>query len=553
MQVIRPAKVYDAAVIGSGAGGGSAAQRLIDAGLEVVLLEAGPKIDPARDYAEHKWPYDYADRGRAMNAHLGGPRLPGEPYVVAGDDEFVWMRARALGGRTNNWGRHSYRLAAWDFRPYDEFGVGVNWPIAYDDLEPYYSEAEKFLGVSGSVEGIPSLPDGHYLPALKPKCHEALLTAGARKLGIPMIPVRRAVLTRNHGGHPTCHWCGQCDRGCAMGSKYGSIHWSIEPALRSGRLTLLTHSMAREITVDGEGRANGVSYIDRPTRKERRIKAKRIFAACGTIETARLLLNSKSRFHPNGLGGSSGELGRNLTDTVGTGNTPAVLPQLVNRERVNEDGIHSGHVMAPWWKYDRSQHRLDFAGGYHIEVYGGFAMPSTAFARDVNQYLPGYGRDLKQAARERFGAFVGIKGTGESYPNPRSYIEIDPETVDDWGTPVPRIHFEWSENDYKMAEDMRVELARIVEASGGTLLENPAHRERRAGMIAGGSHIHELGTARMGNDRKSSVTNAFGQVWDSPNVSLVDGSVFVSNPDKNPTLTLIALAMRACDKVLDES
>jgi choline dehydrogenase-like flavoprotein len=552
VQVIRPPKVYDAIVIGSGAGGGTAAQRLTDAGLEVVLLEAGPKLDPARDYAEHKWPYDYSDHGRTMNRHLGGRRIPGEPYVVADGDEFVWMRARTLGGRTNNWGRHSYRMAEWDFRTHDEFGMGVNWPVTYDDLEPYYTEAEKFLGVSGTREGLPSLPDGHYLPRMNPKCHEAILTSGARKLGIPMIPVRRALLTQNHGEHPACHWCGQCDRGCATGSKYGSIHWSIEPALKSGNLTLLTDSMAREITVDGAGRADGISYVDRRTGSEIEVKAKHIFVAGGTLETTRLLLNSKSRLHPNGLGGSSGELGRNLTDTVGTGNTVGILPQLVNRERFNEDGIHSGHVMVPWWKYDRSKYKLDYAGGYHMEVYGGFSMPSMAFARDVNNYFPGYGSSLKRSAREHFGAIVGIKCTGESYPNPRSFVEIDPAVVDDWGVPVLRIHFEWSENDYKMAEDMRVELARIVDASGGTLLENPDHRRRRAGMIAGGSHIHELGTSRMGRNPKTSVTNQFGQVWDSPNVSLIDGSVFCTNPDKNPTLTLIALAMRACDKVLDE-
>lgn len=552
MQVIRPAKVYDAVVIGSGAGGGTAAQRLVDRGLEVVLLEAGPSLDPVRDYAEHKWPYEYRDRGRTMNSHLGGRQLPGEPYVVADGDEFVWMRARTLGGRTNNWGRHSYRLAEWDFHPRDRFGIGVNWPIRYRDLEPYYDEAERFLGVSGSREGVPSLPDGRYLPPLEPKCHEVELGKGAAKRGMPMIPVRRAVLTRNYNGHPVCHWCGQCDRGCAMGSKYGSIHWSIHPALETGRLTLLTDSMAREISVGAAGRADGVSYIDRHTKSERRIRANRIIVAGGTLETTRLLLNSKSRFHPNGLGGSSGELGRNLTDTVGTGNTVGILPQLLGRERFNGDGIHSGHVVIPWWKYDPTKYKHGFAGGYHIEVYGGFSMPSRTLARDFARHIPGYGSDFKRSARDHFGAFVAVKATGESYPNPRSYVEVDPEVVDDWGVPVLRIHFAWSENDYRMAEDMRVELAQLIEAAGGQVLETPEHQRRRAGMIAGGSHIHELGTARMGAAPKDSVTNSFGQVWDSPNVSLVDGSVFVSNPDKNPTLTLIALTMRACDKIVDE-
>ncbi len=547
MQVIAPPKVYDAVVVGSGAGGGSAAQRLVEAGLDVALLEAGPSLDPATDYAEHKWPYDYRDRGRRMNSRLGGRRLRGEPYTI-GSGEFSWWRARTLGGRTNNWGRHSYRLAEWDFRPKDRYGIGPNWPVSYEDLEAYYTEAEKFLGVSGSKEGIPSLPDGEYLPAMQPKCHEALLAKGAEKIGARMIPVRRAVLTRDHGGFPKCHWCGQCDRGCVTGSKYCSIQWSIEPAVGKG-LELLTDSMAREITVDGEGRANGVSYIDRLSGVERQVRAKRILVAGGAIETARLLLNSKSRFHPVGLGASGGQLGKNLTDTVGTGNTVGYLPQLKARERSNKDGIHSGHVMVPWWKYDRDN---GYAGGYHLEVYGGFSMPSRAFVSDVATHIGGYGAALKKEAREHFGAFVGVKGTGESFPNPKSFVEVDAEVVDDWGVPVPRVHFEWSENDYLMAEDLRVELDQLLDESGAVRLENPQHKRRRAGMIAGGSHIHELGTARMGADAKSSVTNEFGQVWDSPNVSLVDASVFVHNPDKNPTLTLIALAMRACDKILDE-
>ena len=549
MQVIRSPKVYDAIIVGSGAAGGTAAQRLTAAGLDVALLEAGPELVPSRDYNEHKWPYEFADRGRTMKAGLGGWRLPGEPYVVAPGNEFRWWRARTLGGRTNNWGRHSYRLAEWDFHPRDRFGVGTNWPIRYQDLESYYGQAERLLGVSGSKEGIPSLPDGDYLPPMKPKCHEALLSKGAEKLGMRMIPVRRAVLTESLHGLPACHWCGACDRGCVSGSKYCSIQFSIEPALKTGRLTLLTGSMAREIVVDNDGRAVAVSYIDKPTRAEREIRGKRILLAASTLESARLLLNSKSRFHPGGLGNSSGHLGRHLTDTVGTGQTFGYLPQLLGRERVNEDGIHSGHVVIPWWKYDRKN---KFAGGYHVEVYGGFAMPSLMFSGQVARHSEGYGAEFKQAARDYFGAFVGVKGTGESFANPKSYVEIDDKTADRWGVPVLRVHFEWSENDYLMAEDMQQQLRGVIEASGGVVFEPNSPPARRAGMIVGGSHIHELGTARMGRDPKSSVTNPFGQVWDSPNVSVIDGAVFVTNPDKNPTLTLVALAMRACDKILDE-
>lgn len=549
MQVIRPAKVYDAVIVGSGAGGGTAAHKLTASGLQVVMLEAGPEIDPESDYKEHEWPYDFEDRGRRMNAHLGGRRLPGEPYVVAEGNEFSWWRARVLGGRTNNWGRHSYRMAEWDFKPRDRFGMGVNWPITYQDLEPYYERAERLFGVSGSREGIPSLPDGVFLPPMKPKCHEAILGKGAANVGMKMIPVRRAVLTRGLHGLPACHWCGQCDRGCRTGSKYGSIQFQIWPALETGGLTLLTNSMAREVTVDREGRANGVSYIDKTSGEERRIRAKRIILAASTLETARLLLNSNSHFHPEGLGNLSGHVGRHLTDTVGTGQTLGYLPQLLGRERYNEDGIHSGHVVIPWWKYDRKN---KFAGGYHIEVYGGYEIPSLKTARYFSQYLPGYGSEFKKEAREYFGAFIGVKGTGECYPNPRSYVEIHPDAVDRWGVPVLRIHFEWSENDYLMAEDMQAELSNLIEAAGGKVFDPPRPPRRRAGIIVGGSHIHELGTARMGTRKEDSVTNPFGQLWDSPEVSIVDGSVFVTNPDKNPTLTLAALCLRTCEKILDE-
>ncbi|MCP5112527.1 MAG: GMC family oxidoreductase, partial [bacterium] len=251
MQVIGSPKIHDAVIVGSGAGGGTAAQHLTAAGLDVVMLEAGPELDPLSDYNSHSWPYEFSDRGRRMNARLGGWRLPGEPYEVAQGNQFRWWRARTLGGRTNNWGRHSYRMAEWDFRPLDRYGIGVNWPIGYKELAPYYDRAEEIFAVSGSRDGIPSLPDGNYLPPMKPKCHEALLARGAAKLGIPMIPARRAILTVSRHGLPACHWCGACNRGCLTGSGDASIRYSTEPALTTGRLGPLTMAMARPVTGDG--------------------------------------------------------------------------------------------------------------------------------------------------------------------------------------------------------------------------------------------------------------------------------------------------------------
>ncbi|MBI1358187.1 MAG: GMC family oxidoreductase [Acidobacteria bacterium] len=550
MQVARSPKVFDAVVVGSGAGGGTAVQRLTGAGLDVALLEGGPSLNPSTDYRSHNWPYEFDDRGRSMNALLGGNQLPGEPYSVAAGQEFQWWRARVLGGRTNNWGRHSYRMAEWDFRCRDRYDYGDNWPIAYSDLAPYYSEAERLMGVCGTKEGIPSLPDGDFLPPMKPKCHEVLLGKGARKIGMPMIPIRRAVLTRNALGRPACHWCGACNRGCMTGSKYCSIQYQIDPALAGGNLTLLTDSMAREVLTDSSGEAIGISYIDTRTGEEKQIRGKRIVLAASSIETARLLLNSHSPHHPQGLGNSSGHLGKHLTDTIAVEGTFGLLPQLLDRPRVNEDGVHSGHVMIPWWKYDRKN---EFAGGYHIEVFGGYAMPLLGTAADFANTLPGHGKAFKRSAREHFGAYVRLGTAGESFANEKSFVEIDPNGKDRWGIPTVKIHFEWTENDYLMAEDIQTEFRNLIEAAGGKVYEPPpSAKRRRGGIQPGGAHIHELGTARMGTHREDSVTNPFGQLWDSPNVSVVDGSTFVTNPDKNPTLTIAALCLRACDRILEE-
>jgi len=549
VQVIKSPKVYDAVVIGSGAGGGTAVQKLVGAGLEVALLEGGPSLDPGKDYRSHNWPYEYADRGRSMNAHLGGNQLPGEPYRVADGQQFQWWRARVLGGRTNNWGRHSYRMAEWDFRCRDRYGYGDNWPISYADLEPYYTEAERIFGVCGTKEGIPSLPDGEFLPPMKPKCHEVILGQGAKKIGMPMIPIRRAVLTKNALGRPACHWCGACNRGCMTGSKYCSIQYQIDPALASGKLTLLTDSMAREIVVGADGKASGVSYIDTTTGQERQIRGKHILVAASSIETARLLLNSKSSAHPDGLGNSTGHVGRHLTDTVAVESAFGLLPQLLDRPRVNEDGVHSGHVMIPWWKYDRKNR---FAGGYHIEVFGGYAMPLLGSAADFANTIPGYGKAFKSSAREHFGAYVRLGTAGESFANEKCFVEIDPTgTKDQWGIPTVKIHFEWAENDYLMAEDIQVEFRNLIEAAGGQVYEPKTSPDEPRGRIKpGGAHIHELGTARMGTERENSVTDPFSRLWDSPNVSIVDGATFPTNPDKNPTLTIAALCLRACDKIL---
>ena len=390
---------------------------------------------------------------------------------------------------------------------------------------------ERLIGVFGNRDGFPTVPDGIYQPPPPPRCYERLVAKGCGKLGIPTIALRNAILTRDHDGRAACHYCNQCGRGCMTASRFSSVQVLIPKALATKRLTLIPNAMAREILTDEEGRCTGVSYVDRAQRREYQVRGRAVVVAGGALESTRLLLNSRSPRFANGLANSSGALGRHLTDTVGY-KVSGYLPQLMGRKVGNEDGIGGGHLMIPWWLQDIKNR--PFRRGYHIEMGGGANMGAVVGAgRLAARVYDGYGSELKNHARELFGSTFVLNARGEMIPNEKCYVETDPDVMDELGIPVLRIHWEWGEEERNMARHAQQTMEEIVEASGGCITR------RQKGISVGGEIIHEVGTARMGDDSCASVLNAFNQAHDVKNLFVVDGAAFSSSPEKNPTLTIL--------------
>ncbi len=561
LQVIRPQKVYDVCIVGSGAAGGIAAKVLAESGLDVVMLEAGPLLNPAKHFSEHLWPYQLPHRGagiggsgydssgsRELDVAFISGNIPGEPYVNAPDSPFGWDRARILGGRTNHFTRVWLRMAEMDFKRRSRDGAGYDWPIGYQDLAPYYDRADTLIGVYGTAENIASAPNGIYQPPPHPRCSDVVIQRGCKKLAIPCISGRAAILTQPLNGRPPCHYCNQCERGCSLNSNFSSSQTLIPAALATGRLKIVSNAMVREILVGADGKAQAASYVDKTTQSEQQVRARSFVIGASACESARLLLNSKSALFPNGLANSSGVVGRYLMDSPSSGVT-GYFPELAKLPAHNHDGTGSVHVYVPWWKYERKN---DFLGGYHIEIYGGRNMPRVGMFKDVLQDTEGYGEALKRDCREKFGGFVMIEGRGEMIPNERSYCEIDPTVVDRWGIPVLRFHFAWSENDIKMAADMNQTFQTIIEAAGGTPVKSVGSPAHRWGRLHENGVAHEVGTVRMGSDPKTSALNSFCQAHDVKNLFVTDGAAFSTNPDKNPTPTILALSWRASEYLLDQ-
>jgi choline dehydrogenase-like flavoprotein len=573
-QVIRSPKVYDVCIIGSGAGGGTAAKVLSEGGLNVVMLEAGPLLNPAKDYKEHVWPYALPHRGADIGGRArheldgeflapnGFWEIEGEPYTSAPGSNFRWFRSRIEGGRTNHYGRISLRVSARDLKARSHDGLGDDWPITYEELSPYYDKVEEFIGVFGTKENLADAPDGIFLPPPKPRCTETLVKKACDHLGITCIPSRMAMITKSVNGRAPCHYCAQCGRGCISASNFSSSQVMIPPAQATGRFTLIPNAMAREVIVGKDGKAQAVSYIDKATLTEMRVHARAFVLAASSCETARLMMNSRSTLFPNGIANSSGVLGRYLTDSVGTSVT-GYFPQLAEVPPHNHDGIGGMHMYMPWWKGDRKN---DFPRGYHIEFGGGRHMPSVGAYDGVCGQHEGYGVALKKNVRARYGNTIGFSGRGEMIPNPDTYCDIDPTVVDKWGIPVLRFHFKWSDYELQMAKDMRETFRSIIEAGGGTVVD-PIKRTDTApknagvqpqggstyGISIGGEIIHELGTVRMGDDPKTSVLNKYCQAHDVKNLFVGDGACFVTGPDKNPTLTITALSWRTSEYLLDQA
>ncbi len=476
---------YDVCIIGSGAGGGMAAWALTRAGARVVVLEAGgPWDNMSSDSAMLKWPYDTQRRGAStterpfgeFDACIGGWEIAGEPYSRAEGTKFSWWRARMVGGRTNHWGRISLRFGPDDFRRGDLDGLSPNWPIGYLDISPYYDQLDRLVGLFGSKEGIPNSPDGIFLPPPRPRAYELLVMNAAKKQNVTCVPGRLSVITRPLNGRSACHYCGQCNRGCAVNANFSSTNVLLTPAMATGNLTLMTHAMAREVTLDPQGRANGVTYIDTRSGAEQNVRARVIVLAASALESARLLLNSKSSKFPDGLANSSGEVGKDLTDTTGT-DVAGFIPRLVGRTIYNEDGVGGGHVYMPWW-LDNA--KLDFPRGYHIEVWGGLDQPGAGFMGGIQNYPNGggWGARLKNDYRRYYGTTVGFSGRGEMIPNKGTWCEIDPNLKDKYGIPALKFHWQFTDYEYNQVRHMQQTFRGLIEAMGGEVFDSMPVKER---------------------------------------------------------------------------
>jgi choline dehydrogenase-like flavoprotein len=581
---------YDVIVVGSGAGGGQSAYTLCMDGAKVLMLEAGRRYNPAVETPMFQTP-DQAPLGGASTPDKpfgwfdatvdGGWEVPGEPYLRAAEDDpgtFKWWRARMLGGRTNHWGRISLRNGPYDFKPYTRDGLGFDWPIGYDDLRAYYDKVEMLIGVYGSNEGLENTPDsspGCLLPPPAPLVSDHLVRQRARRLGIPVVPGHRAVLTQPldyqripallHPGNPlaqrilakdmrarsACIWATSCGRGCTLRANYQSTTVHLPPALATGHLDIKTDAMVHQVTLGKNGRASGVDFVDRITGRHEHASARVVVLAASAAETARILLNSRSPSFPDGLANSSGKVGRYLMDTVGA-DLSGQIPLLESLPPLNEDAADGHQLYVPWWLY-QEQHagKLGFARGYHIEFGGGKRMPDAGTAAGLEWLTGGsYGAKFKEDVRRYYGSFVGFAGRGEMIPNENSYCEIDPSVRDKWGIPVLRFHWKWSDHELRQAAHMQRTFADLIDAMGGRV-QGTVHEDGAKAIAPGGSIIHEVGGTIMGRDPKNSVTDRWSQTWDVDNLIVADGGVFASNADKNPTLTIMALAWRASDRILE--
>lgn len=556
-------QVYDVIVVGSGAGGGIASHVLATRGLKVLCLEAGRTIDPFKDFYTHIFGFDWTYRGEGKPGQYG--KLPQgmgwkitewtdhlytipdeEPYALAPGAKFTWTRLRAVGGRTLTWGRGSDRFGPLDFKPKSlQGGWGEDWPISYDDVSPYYDKVEQLMGVAGGSESLHNAPAGqHLLPPFDPRCGELLIKKGATKLGIKSIPLPLAVLSKPYHGRPECHYCGGCNKGCQVGARYSTLCGVLPELKKLSNFTLRPYSAVNTILMDSKtGKAKGVSYIDTQNKQEFKAYSKAVVLAASNIESVRILLNSRNRDFPAGLANSSGTLGRYLTEHVSFSSVQGFFPQLAGRPTTNDDGPGQACLYIPRYNYGRTGQKK-YHGGWRLNFYTGCGMDPGPGAS-----LPGFGSAYKKKIKELYPAGFSMGGYGEGLAFDWNYVEIDPDGLrDPWGIPQVRFHTsaEYPEA-YAMMDEMYAQIEDVLKASGAEIFPY-----KKGNPYPLGSVTHEAGGARMGDDPRTSVLDKWSRCHDVKNLLVADAASFVSHPEKQTTLTLMALAYRASDHLAEE-
>ena len=563
------AKVYDAIVVGSGACGGWAAMELSKAGMKVLMLEAGSNVVPAHDF-HHRFLYEMEFRGQnrpgALRRYTGTERnyrimldSTENPYTTAPGTSYQWTRSRCLGGRTMHWARATDRMADYEFKAASRDGYGMDWAVDYADMKPYYDRVERFIGVSGAMEGLAQFPDGEFLPPMSLNCAETIFTAASNSLGWRTTHRRLAQLTRMHNNRPPCHYCGNCVNGCDVGAMFNTVAVTLPPALKTGNLDVLTDSVVARIRTNSENRVQGITYIERFTMKSVDVDAKFVILAASTLENTRLMLLSAK----DGLGNSSGLLGHYMMDQVGGGGVSGILPKLKGGPSRLDDGKSAGITIPNFQNTDKKTARKDFIRGYVMNATGG----QTEYPQYAAS-VPGYGSEWKKEIKSRYVAQARVWNAGaEMLARKENFVELDPEVKDHWGIPVLKIHFTHSDNDRKLIADFQEKAEELFRKAGGEVIAGlgrggpagfpggPGSPDANAGAPRDrlGGAIHESGTARMSVDPKEGVLNSFCQTHDIPNLYVFGGNAFPSTGDKHPTLTMMALSARGCDHLIEQA
>jgi choline dehydrogenase-like flavoprotein len=551
-------KIYDVLVIGSGASGGWVAKELTERNLTVLMLEAGPPRVPTRDFTEHIWPYQLKFRGLGNQEQLLRTQPVQRlcyacdeyshqffvndlehPYTFPPDKPFMWIRGRQVGGKTFCWARESYRFSDNEFKAASRDGYGEDWPISYKELEPYYDKVESYIGVSGSREGLPQMPDGVFLPPMNLSCGAVLAKRIIeQKFGWRVMPDRVANLTVPHRGRPACHYCDQCQRGCFTASYFNSPSVTLPAAARTGKLTLVSDAIVSHLIMDAGGRAKGVHYIDRVTREHREAYAGAIAVAAGALESTRILLNSQSSAYPQGVGNPSGVLGRYLMDHFTVEGAGGLIPSLQSSRR-EETGRPCGFLIPKYMNAKGTANRdATFVRGYRFDGDGSQELYGHAFL------MPEFGDAWRKRVREEIPYYFAIEAQGECLPRKDNSVALDPNKKDAWGIPVLHVNASYGENERVMARAMRADIDAILDE-----MKLSDVSRAKAGLSIFGKNIHECGTARMGNDPNKSVVDGNCRVHDTRNVFVTDGAVFTTQGCYEPTLTIMAISARAGEHI----